>query len=136
MVSSKENIIKHAVEELVGKGNLDVIDETFSTGYIAHAGEKKYTGHSFIKRFISQLHSSIPDITVTDVSFLVSEGDKLTWQRTLEGTHQMDMQGIPASGKKVTWVEMIVSRFENQKIAEEWVVSELMGELLLKASIK
>jgi predicted ester cyclase len=66
------------------------------------------------------------------VEFLVDEGAKITWQRTLEGTHQVDMQGIPASGKKVKWIDMVVSRFENGKIAEEWVVSELMGELLLK----
>jgi hypothetical protein len=27
---------------------------------------------------------------------------------------------------------MVVSRFEGDKIAEEWIVSELMGQLLLK----
>jgi hypothetical protein len=31
---------------------------------------------------------------------------------------------------------MIVSHFENEKISEEWIVSELMGELLLKAPTK
>jgi predicted ester cyclase len=42
------------------------------------------------------------------------------------------MQGIPPSGKKVKWVDLVVTRFNNERIAEEWVVSELMGELLLK----
>ncbi|MFT7489878.1 MAG: putative ester cyclase [Candidatus Promineifilaceae bacterium] len=46
------------------------------------------------------------------------------------------MQGIPASGKKVTWRDMVVTRFSDDKIGEEWVVSELMGELLLKVSRK
>lgn len=129
---NKENKIKHAVEQLIEKGNFEIIDETFSTNYIAHAGKKKYSGHSFIKRFINQLHTSIPDIKIVDISFLVSDENKVAWQRTLEGTHKADMQGIPASGKKVIWAEMLVSRFENEKITEEWLVSELMGELLLK----
>ncbi len=34
--------------------------------------------------------------------------------------------------KKLKWNEMVVSRFEGDKIAEEWVVSELAGQLLLK----
>ncbi len=36
----------------------------------------------------------------------------------------------------IKWTDMVVSRFENDKIAEEWVVSELMGELLLKTPAK
>ena len=46
------------------------------------------------------------------------------------------MMGIPPSKKKIKWNEMVVSRFEGDKIAEEWVVSELAGQLLLKQPIK
>jgi predicted ester cyclase len=42
------------------------------------------------------------------------------------------MMGIPPSGKKVKWIEMVVTRFKDKKIAEKWVVSELAGELALK----
>jgi predicted ester cyclase len=50
----------------------------------------------------------------------------------LTGKHKNNLKGIPATDKKVTWTEMVVSRFENNKIIEEWVVSELAGELMLK----
>ncbi len=36
--------------------------------------------------------------------------------------------------EKIKWVDMLVTRFHNEKITEEWIVSEYMGELLLKAS--
>jgi predicted ester cyclase len=42
------------------------------------------------------------------------------------------MMGIPPSDKKIKWIEMVVTRFEGDRIAEEWVVSELAGQLLLK----
>jgi predicted ester cyclase len=132
MDNNKEEIIGYAIEELVGKGNLGIVDETFATDYVAHTGEKEYSGHSFITRFTNQLRTAIPDIRVVEVQFLAQDVNTIVWQRTLSGTHEVEMQGIPPSGKKVKWVDMVVTRFNNEKIAEEWVVSELMGELLLK----
>jgi predicted ester cyclase len=136
MDKNKEETIRYVIEELIGRGNLEIVDKTFETDYVAHAGEKEYSGHSFIKRFANQLRTSIPDIHVVEVEFLAQDDNVIVWQRTLRGTHQVDMQGIPPSGKKVQWVEMVVSRFDNGKIAEEWVVSELMGELLLNVPQK
>ena len=66
------------------------------------------------------------------VEFLINAGNTIAWQRTLHGTHKANMMGIPSSEKKIIWNEMVVSRFEGDKIAEEWVVSELAGQLLLK----
>ena len=132
MDKNKEETIRYVIEELIGRGNLGIVDKTFATDYVAHAGEKEYSGHSFIKRFANQLRTAIPDIRVVEVKFLAQDVNAIVWQRTLSGTHKVEMQGIPPSGKKVKWVEMVVTRFANEKIAEEWVVSELMGELLLK----
>ncbi len=134
MNKNKEEKIQYVMDELIENGNLDVINEIYSADYVAHAGEKNFNGHNFLNRFAKQLRKSIPDIHTVDVKILANETDTIVWQRTLEGTHKVKMQGIPASGKKMKWVEMIVSRFNNEKIVEEWVVSELMGQMLLKAS--
>jgi hypothetical protein len=42
------------------------------------------------------------------------------------------MMGALPSGQILTWRDMVVSRFENGRIAEEWNVSELAGEMLSK----
>jgi len=131
---NKKEQIKRAMDQLVMQGNLDVVEEIFSADYTAHAGNKDYKGHEFIKRFAKQLLSAIPNIQILKIEFLAQEDKTITWQRTLSGTHKADMMGIPPSGRKIEWVEMVVTRFENEKIAEEWVVSELAGELLLKQS--
>ena len=136
MDKNKEEKIRYAVEELIGKGNLGIVGEIFATDYVAHAGEKEYSGHSFIKRFAKELRTAIPDMRVVEVKFLAQDVNTIVWQRTLRGTHEVEMRGIPPSGKKVKWVDMVVTRFHNEKIAEEWVVSELMGELLLKVPRK
>lgn len=128
----KEKQIKRAIEQLAGKGNLEVIGNIFSINYIAHAGDKDYKGHGFIKRFTKQFRSAIQDVKILKVEFLNQSGNIITWQRSLMGIHKEKMRGIPPSGKKIKWTEMGVSRFENGKIAEEWVVSELAGQLALK----
>jgi len=131
---NKGKIIKYAVEQLIGKGNIDILDETFDANYIAHAENKEHKGKEFIKRFSKLLQTSIPDISVLKVEILAEENNTISWQRTLQGTHKENMMGIRASNNKIKWNEMIVSRFEKDKIVEEWIVSELMGQLLLKQS--
>ena len=132
MVQSNEERIKFANDEIIGKGNLSIVDEIFAANYVAHTGGKDYNGHQFVRRFIGQLRSAIPDIRVVKVEILLHSGDTIVWQRTLSGTHKANMMGIPPSGQKIEWIEMVVTRFDSEKIAEEWVVSELAGRLLSK----
>lgn len=100
MDKNKEEKIKHVMHELIENGNLEIIDDFFTENYIAHAGEKEYSGHSFLKRFSKKLRKAIPDIHAVELKFLAHDNDTVVWQRILEGTHKVDMQGIPASGKK------------------------------------
>lgn len=129
---NKQGEIRHVLDKLIVQGNLEVIGTLFSENYVAHAGNKHYQGHTFLKRWTKELRSAIPNIKAQKVEFLAQSGKTITWQRTFRGMHQKKMRGIPASGKTITWGEMVVSRFEGNKIAEEWVVSELAGQLMLK----
>jgi len=128
----KSNQLKHITDQLIGKGNLNIVVPAFASGYTAHTGEKTYKGHQFIKRFTKQLRTAIPDIRIVKIEILSQTENVLTWQRVLSGTHKIDFKGIPASGKKLKWYEMIVSRFDKDKIVEEWLLSDLAFQLMLK----
>ncbi|MGA9467301.1 MAG: ester cyclase [Exiguobacterium marinum] len=129
---NREEQIRFAAYQVMELGRMEVVPEVFATEYVAHAGERTYKGHAFIRRFSKQMKTALPDVKVKKVEVLVQTEDTVTWQRTLVGTHQENMMGIPASGKQIEWVDMVVSRFQDGLIVEEWVVSELMGELLVK----
>jgi predicted ester cyclase len=124
--------IKNTVDQLLGKGNFDIIDSAFSEDYIAHSGDKSYKGHQYIKQFVKQVRIALPDIKIVNIEFLSETQNVITWQRTFSGTHQAVLKGIPASNKKVKWHEIVVSRFENDRIIEEWLVSDLAFQLMLK----
>ncbi len=135
MNKSNEERIKFANDELFGKGNLDAVDQIFAPDYIVHAGNKDYKGHEIIKKFVGQIRTAIPGICVGKVTLLTQADDMITWQRTFSGKHIENMMGIPPTGKKVQWQDMVVTRFEEGKIVEEWTVSELAGQLLLKSPL-
>jgi len=124
--------IKYIADQLIGQGNLNIVDSAFSANYVAHAGEKTHNGHKFIKQFTKQVRTAIPDIKIVKIEILSHSDNVLTWQRTFSGTHKADLKGIPASNKKVKWYEIVVSRFDKDKIIEEWVSSDLAFQLMLK----
>ncbi|TMU56069.1 ester cyclase [Flagellimonas algicola] len=129
---TREKLVKFGVENIVCKGETERIVTVFSLDYIAHAGDKTYKGHDFLHRWTKQMLASIDNIKAIKIQILAKDENTLTWQRTLTGVHKKALRGIPASNQKATWTEMVVSRFENGKIAEEWLVSELAAALLLK----
>jgi hypothetical protein len=68
--------IKNITEQLIGQGNLDIVDSAFSTDYIAYSSEKTHNGHKFIKQFAKQLRTAIPDIKIVKIEVL-SQTDNL-----------------------------------------------------------
>jgi len=132
MAHRYEERLRLANDEIVGKGNFSAVDEFFTADFVLHAGGKEHQGTQFVRRFVRQLRSAIPDLRVVEVEFFLQAGETIAWQRTLCGTHEKDLKGIPPSGKRVEWRDMVVTRFENDKIAEDWAISDLAGQLLLK----
>ena len=113
---NKEEQIYFAAKQLFVKGNLEIIETTFSSDYIAHDGDKTHKGHGFIKQFIKQLKTAIPDLKIKQMDILSQTDNIITWQRTFSGTHQSNIRGIPASMKKVKWNEIVVTRFIGELI--------------------
>jgi steroid delta-isomerase-like uncharacterized protein len=80
------------------------------------------------KGFMSALLAAFPDsrFPVDDV---IAEGDKVAVRHRLQGTHQAEFQGIPATGKKVEIGGIVIFRIENGMIAEAWLNADLLGML-------
>jgi steroid delta-isomerase-like uncharacterized protein len=78
------------------------------------------------KAFMSALLTAFPDsrFIVDDV---ITEGDKVAVRHRLQGTHQAELQGIPATGKQVEIGGIVIFRIENGMVAEAWLNADLMG---------
>jgi len=119
-------MIQNGNEQLLNRGNLAVITDMFAANYVAH--DETGTGPGVIRKFITDLRTAFPDIHV-EVQVLSEQGNRITWLRTARGTQRGAFMGVPASGRTITWQDMVVTRYEGGKVAEEWAVTNL-GERL------
>lgn len=78
------------------------------------------------KEFMSALLAAFPDsyFIVDDV---IAEGDKVAVRHRLQGTHQAELQGVPATGRQVEVGAIVIFRIENGMVAEAWLNADIMG---------
>ena len=123
--------IQAANSALMVNGNADAVGEFFTPDYVAHLTDQVMTGgHGAIRRFLGEIHRAFAHLQV-DVEILVQAKDRVAWQRTLRGTHQGNFKGFPATDRPIVWRDMVISRFRDGLIAEDWVITDLAERLLL-----
>jgi steroid delta-isomerase-like uncharacterized protein len=116
-------------EQLLNQGNIAAARNLFAENYLLHAtGGDQTGGPQLIESFVSDLRTAFPDLHV-EVEILVTEGNRVAWVRRNRGTHQSDFMGVPATGRVVVWQDIVVTRYENGLIAEEWGASDLAERL-------
>jgi steroid delta-isomerase-like uncharacterized protein len=129
-MSTEENkaLIRHLVEE-TNKHNVNKADEMFAPDVVGHfPGLPPVQGLDACKQLVSGMLTAFPDLQLT-VEDLIAEGDKVVFRETWRGTHQGAFQGIPPTGKQVTFTGMAICRIVGGKIAEEWAVHDDLGLL-------
>lgn len=116
--------IRTSNDELFHKGNLAFVDDVFAPEYVAHAGGTDI-GAEAIRSFVVAVRRAFPDLRV-EITVLLEDGDRVAWLRTHRGTFKGDYRGVTATGRTVVWQDMVVTRYEKGKIAEEWGVSDFV----------
>jgi steroid delta-isomerase-like uncharacterized protein len=86
------------------------------------------TGAQALKDVFGRLHRAFPDLHVT-VEDLIAEGDKVVGRNSVTGTHQGEYMGLPATGKSVTYNEIMIFRFVDGRIAETWGVVDVFAQM-------
>lgn len=86
------------------------------------------TGSEAVKEVYATLHGAFPDLHIA-VEDLISEGDKVVARHTVTGTHQGEYLGLPPTGTSVTYNEIFIFRFVDNRIAETWGVVDVLAQL-------
>lgn len=73
----------------------------------------------FEQQMYRPLLAAFPDIQVT-IDGALEEGDEVALRWTVSGTHQGELLGVPATGRKASFSGMTWLRFTNGKLAEGW----------------
>jgi SAM-dependent methyltransferase/predicted ester cyclase len=105
-----------ALEEVCSGRDLDGIARVYHPDFLDHVNGLEYRGHEGARRSVALYLELFPDLRF-DVEEQVSEGDRVASRWTLRGTHR---------GREVELRGIVISRFEEGRIIEDWAASDTM----------
>jgi steroid delta-isomerase-like uncharacterized protein len=97
-----------------------------SNNYSFHLSGMPSMDWNGTKQFYAAAWSAFPDLH-HDILDLVTEGDKVAVRYNIIGTHKGELQGIPPTGKEVSFSAMDFITLIDGKVAEEWEIADTMG---------
>jgi steroid delta-isomerase-like uncharacterized protein len=111
-------------------GRFDALDAIIDPDFVLHdpANPEEIRGIEGLKALIETYREGLGDMRVT-VEQQLADGDYVATRYTCRGTHSGDLMGLPATGREVTISSLVISRFRDGRIAEEWEISDVFGLL-------
>lgn len=128
MAVDMKQATRRLIDEVFGKGNVDVLDELCDSGFRSHDPLVGDADLRQEKENCRMYKSAFPDLTPTILGSF-AEGDTVVTHWRMTGTHQKPLLGIPATGKRCTCEGMSIERFRGGKIVESWVQWDALGLL-------
>jgi predicted ester cyclase len=117
-------VIRTYVDAL-NRGDESYLDEYFGPGYVYHGPDGDLDAEGF-KALHHSMLSAFPGGTMTAEDVLVS-GDKATTRWAFHGVQSGDFQGMAPTGREVTLTGIIISRFQDGRVVEEWEQIDRLG---------
>ncbi|HWE95061.1 MAG TPA: ester cyclase [Tepidisphaeraceae bacterium] len=126
-------------EEVWNQKRSQSIDELITPNAIVHGvsagGSEPKTGSAAFRPFWEQFCGAFPDARIT-IEDLIAEGDKVASRIVFTGTHQGNHLGSEATGKTITVSGIVLTRWENGRIAEAWNEFDALKVFLTTGVVK
>ena len=100
------------------RGDWDAMDRLVTPGYVHHNNELELDLEGF-KRGAAWIRSGFPDFRV-EAADSIAAGDRLAVRIVGRGTHTGSLSGEPPTSRSVVVHGIVIYRFENDLIAEDW----------------
>jgi steroid delta-isomerase-like uncharacterized protein len=129
MTQENKDVARRWVEDVQTEHRLDVIDEIFAPDIVNHdpAGAlPSPQGANGIRAFFEAMFAAFPDFTAV-VEDQIAEGDKVVTRKTVSGTHDGELMGIPPTGKRFEIPVIDIFRVVDGKCTDHWSVVDQMG---------
>ncbi|MDJ1372705.1 ester cyclase [Gulosibacter molinativorax] len=95
-----------------------ILSEHFTEDYVSHGGSGTVDLEGFIG-LLREFQEGFPDLE-TGMLDLIEEGDRVAYRWVTEGTHLGTFLGALPTGRRIRAEGIIITRFEGDKIAEDW----------------
>ncbi|MDQ3036389.1 MAG: ester cyclase [Myxococcota bacterium] len=128
MTKSQNEIARAMVEDVYGKGEIQLIPQLCTDDYVSHDPMTGAIDRPGIESDVSTYRRAFPDLRM-QILDAVDAGDKVSVRWRAVGTQQGELLGIPPTNKRATVEGITLVRFERGKAAESWVQYDTLGML-------
>jgi len=128
-VSAVDNkaLVRRFVDEVQSGGNIDLIDEVCSPGFVNHSAPPGIPAdREGLKILTAMFRGAFPDSHFT-IENMVAEGDKVATRKTFHGTHGGDFMGMPPTGRVVSMGLIDIVRVSDGRVVEHWAMGDSLG---------
>ena len=123
MSEQNKAVLRHFIEEVINRGNLELLDELLSPDVVMHRAEGEIRGIEAARQHVLRMHNTFPDTHVT-IEDMIAEDDKVVMRLTFRATLLGMPSGNAPVGKPVTYMEIFIARLAEGKIVENWATEE------------
>jgi steroid delta-isomerase-like uncharacterized protein len=118
-------LVRESVEAF-NAGDMTKLLDVAAPDIVVHYAEmpEPLQGRETWQQGYEMFKRAFPDLQI-HVDDLVAAGDKVALRLTLSGTHQGEFQGIPATGRTISYVSHEFYRVSDGVFAEEWICSDM-----------
>jgi steroid delta-isomerase-like uncharacterized protein len=109
-------------------GDLSLVDETVAPGAPGHdpANPEDSSGPEGFKELIQMYRAAFSDLRF-DIEQQISDGDLVVTRWKSSGTHDGELAGMPATGRRTALTGITIDRIADGMIAESWTQWDNLG---------
>lgn len=125
-IDNKE-IVRRFVEAAQTRHDLTAIDAMMSPDFVDHSVPPGLPpDREGVKMQFKMFFSALPDLHAV-IHEQIAEGDKVMTRKSLRGTHQGVLFGIPPTGKPISIEVIDILRLHDGKITDHWNMVDQLG---------
>ena len=126
-VSQERNkaLVRRWIDEGFNRRNPAIVSEIFAEDFVV-GGQR--IGRAGLRQNMMQRLAAFPDLEVA-LTEVLAEGDKVVIWYVARGTHQGEFEGIPPTGRRVSWMGTDLLRIDGSMIAEGRFLDDSLGLL-------
>ena len=123
-----KELVRRMDEEVWNKGNFEIIDELYSPNFVWHflPTGSETAGLESLREEVRNHRKAFPDWT-EEIKHIIAEGDLVVIHFVSKGTNEGSFMGNPPTGKSVQINEMSIFRIVDGKIAEQWLLPDILS---------
>lgn len=130
-MADNKALVHRWFEEVWNQGREKTIDELLGANIVAFGlgeGGTQVRGPAEFKTFFRNLKNAFPDLHIT-IEDTIAERDEVAVRILIEGTHQGEGLGIPATGRRFRVSGICVIQLKDGKLVVGWNSWDQLGLL-------